>query len=622
MTPELAGRVAAGPADRPIAVIATLSAQVDGASAVPPAAVRRAMRATARRTQTTVAARVSGPVRRFWLVNAIAFSGTPREIRAVSADPAVAQVALDRAVRTAQQWVPFPDAGGGNRGLDTIHAPTAWQRYGVTGAGVRVGVIDTGVNAAHPDLAGKVVAWRDFVNGRPAPYDDSGHGTHTAGIIAGGSAGGASIGVAPGASLVVAKAIGADGVGSGSALLAAAQWMADPDGDPATADHPAVINNSWSSGATSDAWFRTMTARWRQLGITPVFAAGNSGPLGPIASPASYPDVITVGALGADGTAAPFSARGPVVWDDPDGGGPPAGTVLTKPDLAAPGVAVVSSVGDGYLAYSGTSVAAPAVSGAAALLLQAAPALPPDRVAALLRSGAVDIAPAGPDGATGHGVLDIPRTLSLAVGPAGTTAAGREPRRPRLAIVRRRSGTATVFRAEGVGATELRPGSVRWDFGGGDVTTADTARRAFADDARRRVKVTAQDVSGTPIRTAMTLRPRATPLRTMRVSRAPRSSGGHAARIVVRATARRPVALGVSLRRVETRAASPAHATPRRAAAESAGRRLARTRAHAPRGRFSVSVATRGLAPGVYRVEVTTVRRGERARSVRTIAIR
>ncbi len=108
MTPELAGRVAAGPADRPIAVIATLSAQVDGASAAPPAAVRRAMRATARRTQTTVAARVSGPVRRFWLVNAIAFSGTPREIRAVSADPAVAQVALDRAVRTAQQWVPFP----------------------------------------------------------------------------------------------------------------------------------------------------------------------------------------------------------------------------------------------------------------------------------------------------------------------------------------------------------------------------------------------------------------------------------------------------------------------------------------------------------------------------------
>ncbi len=381
-----------------------------------------------------------------------------------------------------------------------------------------------------------------------------------------------------------------------------------------------MINNSWSSAP------RPTLVPHHDRPLAPAghhpYSRGKLRPAGPIASPASYPDVITVGALGADGTAAPFSARGPVVWDDPDGGGPPAGTVLTKPDLAAPGVAVVSSVGDGYLAYSGTSVAAPAVSGAAALLLQAAPALPPDRVAALLRSGAVDIAPAGPDGATGHGVLDIPRTLSLAVGPAGTTAAGREPRRPRLAIVRRRSGTATVFRAEGVGATELRPGSVRWDFGGGDVTTADTARRAFADDARRRVKVTAQDVSGTPIRTAMTLRPRATPLRTMRVSRAPRSSGGHAARIVVRATARRPVALGVSLRRVETRAASPAHATPRRAAAESAGRRLARTRAHAPRGRFSVSVATRGLAPGVYRVEVTTVRRGERARSVRTIAIR
>lgn len=459
MTPGLAERLATAPAGEHIAVIATLGAQVHGAAGARPVALRREMRATARRTQAAVAAHVSGPVRGFWLVNAVAFSGTAREIRAVSTDPAVAQVGLDRRVRTAQRWVPFPDAGAGNRALDTIHAPTAWQRYGVTGAGVRIGIIDTGVNAAHPDLAGKVVAWRDFVNGRPTPYDDSGHGTHTAGIIAGGSAGGAPIGVAPGASLMVAKAIGADGVGSGSALLAAAQWMADPDGDPATADHPAVINNSWASGATSDTWFRTMTARWRQLGITPVFAAGNAGPLGPIASPASYPDVITVGALGADGAAAPFSARGPVPWNNLDGRGPAAGTVLTKPDLAAPGVAVVSSVGNGYLAYSGTSVAAPAVSGAAALLLQAAPTLDPERVADLLRSGAADIAPAGPDGATGHGVLDIPRTLSLAVGPDGRTAGdGRQPRPPRLAIIRRRSGAGTVFRAEGVGAAEVRPG--------------------------------------------------------------------------------------------------------------------------------------------------------------------
>lgn len=623
MTPDLNGQVAVSPASERIAVIATLTAQAHGAPGARPADVRRAMRTTARRTQAAVAARVSGPVRRFWLVNAIAFSGTPREIRAVAADPAVAQVGLDRAVRIAQQWVPFPDAGDGNHGLDAVGAPAAWQRFGVTGAGVRVGVIDTGVNAGHPDLAGKVVAWRDFVSGRPTPYDDSGHGTHTAGIIAGRSAGGAPIGVAPGASLVVAKAIAADGVGSGSALLAAAQWMTDPDGDPTTADHPSVINNSWSSGATSDAWFRTMITRWRQLGITPVFAAGNAGPLGPIASPASYPDVITVGALGADGAAAPFSARGPVVWNDPDGTGPPAGTVLTKPDLAAPGVAVVSSVGDGYLAYSGTSVASPAVAGAVALLLQAAPALDPEGVAAVLRAGAADIAPAGPDGATGHGRLDIPRTLSLAVGGTRRTAVdGTGAARPRLAIGRRRSGATTVFRAEGVGTTKLRPGSVRWDFGGGDVAAGHTVRRAFADDARRRVKVTARDAWGVPIRAAVTLRPAATPLRTMRVSRGARASRGHAARIVVRATARRPVAIGVSLRRLRPPDAAPAHATDRSDATVRAGRRLARTVAHTPRGRFSVSIATGRLPAGVYRVEVTTVRRGERARSVRTIAIR
>ena len=210
----------------------------------------------------------------------------------------------------------------------------------------------------------------------------------------------------------------------------------------------------------------------------------------------------------------------------------------------------------------------------------------------------------------------------LAIGAPGEAAAGREANGPRLTITRRRSGAATVFRAVGVGATELRPASVRWDFGGGDTATGVTARRTFADDARLRVTVSALDMSGTPIRAGVTLRPGATPLRTLRVARAPRSSRGRAAHVVVRATARRPVALGVSLRRVEKEADAPAHAVSRNRVTERAGRRVAQTRAHAPRGRFSVSVPTRGLPAGVYRVEITTVRRGERARSVRTIAIR
>ena len=152
--------------------------------------------------------------------------------------------------------------------------------------------------------------------------------------------------------------------------------MTDPDGNPATADQPAVINNSWAAPGANDTWFRPMVRRWLELGIVPVFAAGNSGPdTGSVGNPASYPESLAVGAIGEDNVVAPFSGRGPVVWDDEDGTGPAAGTTFIKPDIAAPGVGITSSVGTGYLSYSGTSMAAPHVAGVAALLHQANPAL-------------------------------------------------------------------------------------------------------------------------------------------------------------------------------------------------------------------------------------------------------
>src|SRR5690606_36323992 len=156
--------------------------------------------------------------------------GTVEEIRAVAADPAVEAVDLDRVIRVQDGLPvkglasPYPDAGEGNWGVASVSAGRAWTRFGVRGTGVRVGNIDTGINASHPALAGRVVAWRDFVAGAPAPYDDNGHGTHTAGTIAGRGIG-SPIGIAPDAQLVVAKAMSADGAGSGSALLAAAEWM-------------------------------------------------------------------------------------------------------------------------------------------------------------------------------------------------------------------------------------------------------------------------------------------------------------------------------------------------------------------------------------------------------------
>ena len=135
-------------------------------------ALIRALRRTAARTQRRAAARAGAPVERFWLMNAFATRATRREVRAIAGDRAVRSVRLDRAVG---EKVPRrvriaagAEATGEPWGIDAIDVPAA-RRLGATGAGVSVGIIDTGVDASHPALAGKVVAWRDFVAGAPTP---------------------------------------------------------------------------------------------------------------------------------------------------------------------------------------------------------------------------------------------------------------------------------------------------------------------------------------------------------------------------------------------------------------------------------------------------------------------
>ena len=108
-------------------------------------------------------------------------------------------------------------------------------------------MIDTGVDASHPDLAGKVVAWRDFVHRRPNPYDDEGHGTHVTGTMLGGATAGRPSGSPPGPARWWPRRSTPTAGPRDSTLIEAAQWMTDPDGDPATADYPTVINASWGT---------------------------------------------------------------------------------------------------------------------------------------------------------------------------------------------------------------------------------------------------------------------------------------------------------------------------------------------------------------------------------------
>jgi subtilisin family serine protease len=433
-------RLAAAPGAQ-VPVVITLADQVEeGDFEGRPTALIRALRTEAERTQGQVTDDLDGPSRRFWLVNALATRVSSDELAALANDPAVASVELDPQITITA------DAGAAGTqtswGVPAVGAPEAWRRYGVTGAGVRIGSIDTGVDATNPELAGAVVAWRDFVAGAPAPYDDNGHGTHTIGTMVARNVGG-TIGVAPGAQVVVAKAIRGDGVANGSDLLAAAQWMTDPDGDPATADFPAVVNNSWTASGAQNEWFRPMIQTWVAMGIVPVFGAGNSGET--IGNPASYPEAIAVGSLEESGAVASNSSHGLIGWTI-DG----APAQVSKPDITAPGVYINSTVGTGYGLYSGSSMAAPHVAGTVALLKQARPDLDVAGVRELLRTGAVDRGAPGHDLSYGAGTLNTLASVAATGAPvvdassAPVAAARRARARIRDLRVVRRKGVLIV----------------------------------------------------------------------------------------------------------------------------------------------------------------------------------
>lgn len=241
------------------------------------------------------------------------------------------------------------------------------------GKGIRVGIIDTGIQSKHQELMNKPVLFRDFVNHIAYPYDDHGHGTHVAGTVAGNK-----VGVATEASIIFAKAFAAGGSSGDSSLIEAMQWIFDPDSDPSTNDFPQVVSNSWGGeldeavlyNVEDFAPFLRAIQTWIHGGIIPVFAAGNSGK-SPNGFPGGLPEPIAVGAISPKGELAEFSSRGPNLWKVGE-------SVLTllKPDISAPGEKITSAYpGNKYASMAGTSMATPHVTGAIALALQANPKL-------------------------------------------------------------------------------------------------------------------------------------------------------------------------------------------------------------------------------------------------------
>ena len=256
-------------------------------------------------------------------------------------------------------------------GLSKIGAEAAWAR--TTGAGIRVGIVDTGVDLEHEDLAGKVVESTSCIgsNGDQGKcqgnaQDDQGHGSHVSGIVAASKDNGKGIaGVAPGAQLVVAKAMDAQGTGNGTDVIAGIKWVVDHGakvvnlslGDPAQPITALISENELKEGVDY-AWSH---------GVVPVLASGNSGTgLGIEGSNFGDMNAIIVGATGPDDKSATYStSTGRAKWAVAAPGG--AGDSTKAHDIYS--TFWIKGQKNAYTYLAGTSMAAPHVAGAVALLL-------------------------------------------------------------------------------------------------------------------------------------------------------------------------------------------------------------------------------------------------------------
>ncbi len=415
IAPEVQQTLANLPDGSMTTVIATLKAQEDLSKitgtnhAERQRKVIKALQARADTTQGPIRALLSsrqaqgqvGQVTYLWVFNGFSVTATADVIQELAARSELFSITPDDI-----QITPVGVAGtpaGPN--LAAIKAPALWD-LGFQGQGIVVANTDSGVDMTHPDLAnrwrGGTNSWFDPYGEHPTvPTDRSGHGTWTMGVMVGGGGSGTVLGTAPQARWIAAKIFNDRGTATATAIHRAFQWLLDPDGNPATADAPAVVNNSWAFGSPGcNLAFQLDVQALRAAGILPVFAGGNFGPgAGSSVSPANYPEAFAVGAVDNTGQIYPSSSRGLSACGQ-------AGAVY--PSLVAPGVQITTTdLFGGYYTATGTSLAAPHVAGALALLLSAYPTLSAAQQEVALRNSATDLGPAGPDNDFGYGQLDV-----------------------------------------------------------------------------------------------------------------------------------------------------------------------------------------------------------------------
>ncbi|MGW6775004.1 S8 family serine peptidase [Streptomyces sp. NPDC055037] len=294
-----------------------------------------------------------------------------------------------------------------------IGTPKAWEA-GLTGKGVKVAVLDTGVDAGHPDLTGRLGETKSFIEGEEVA-DRAGHGTHVTSTVGGSGAAsdGKEKGVAPGAGLAVGKVLSDAGFGSESQIIAGMEWAAK--------DIDATIV-SMSLGSTepsdgTDPMAQAVNTLSAQTGALFVIAAGNTGGAGTIGSPGAADSALTIGAVDSADQPAYFTSQGPRHGDN-----------ALKPDLSAPGVGILAArsqltEGSGpYTTMSGTSMATPHIAGAAALLAEKHP----DWSGRQLKDALMSTSARLTDSvyALGAGRVDVPAAVDAAITATGSADLG------------------------------------------------------------------------------------------------------------------------------------------------------------------------------------------------------
>jgi serine protease AprX len=341
----------------------------------------------------------------FWAANMIVTTADRASIESLAGREDVGRIDSNNEVR----WIEPPQSAKKTNapsaptttewGVDNVNAPSVWA-MGFNGAGIVIGELDTGTRWTHAALKPKYRGWNgttadhnynwhDAIHtgggicgpNTQAPCDDSGHGTHTAGITVGDDGSGNQIGVAPGAKWIGCRNMD-QGVGTPARYTECFQFMIAPTdlagNNPDPTLRPHVLNNSWgcpaAEGCTSRVELETIVNNTQASGIFVAVSAGNSGPNCSTVSdpPAIYDASFSVGAYDINNQLANFSSRGPSTFYSPN---------LLKPNISAPGVAVRSSYNSGdadYVSLNGTSMASPHMAGAVALLWSARPQLSRD----------------------------------------------------------------------------------------------------------------------------------------------------------------------------------------------------------------------------------------------------